>query len=251
MLSQLKKLIRKALAARSLELRKTMPAVTLEPLKLALALYSARGKGITILQAGAGDGISHDPIYRYLERISSRAILVEPNPLAFERLKKAYAGQAKVTLVQAAIGERDGEAHLYRVKSTGQPDVEEVLITSFYREHLEHYGIGPERIERITVPCRTLSSLLAEQGLDTVDLLQIDVEGYDAAIVRMALDMRVLPGCIGFEHFHLTRPDRMPLFDLLQSRGYLVCYDDWNILALSGPLLEQFLQDPFPAAARA
>jgi len=230
-----------------------MPAITLEPVKLILALYSARGKGITILQAGACDGTTNDPIYQHLQQISSRAILVEPNPYAFERLKQAYAGRANVTLVQAAIGERDGEAHLYRVKSTGQPDAPgdwALQIASFYREHLELHGKRPEQIEQITVPCRTLSSLLAELGLDTVDLLQIDAEGFDATIVHMALNMPVLPGCINFEHVHLRGPDRKPLFDLLQSRGYLVGYDEWNILALQGPLLEKLLQNPLVAAAR-
>ena len=89
------------------------------------------------------------------------------------------------------------------------------------------------------MPCRSLPSLVAELGLTRIDLLQIDAEGFDAAVVRMALKMPVRPGCINFEHLHLSKADRQPLFDLLKANGYLLGYDDWNILAVQTPLLER------------
>jgi hypothetical protein len=107
-----------------------------------------------------------------------------------------------------------------------------------------------DEIQRISVPCRTLSSLMTEMGVDEVDLLQIDAEGFDAAIVRMALSMPDLPRCINFEHIHLTSSDRKSIFNLLNSKGYLVAYGDWDILALQKPLLEQFLQGPSLASSQ-
>jgi hypothetical protein len=112
-------------------------------------------------------------------------------------------------------------------------------VASFFREHIERHGKKPHEIERITVPCRSLSSLVAELGLTKIDLLQIDAEGFDAAVVRMALKMPVRPDCINFEHMHLCRADRQPLFDLLKTNGYLLGYDAWNILALKLPMLEE------------
>ena len=140
-----------------------------------------------------------------------------------------------MTLIQTAIGERDCEAYLYRVKKTGEM-VSEVDLTlqlaSFYREHVERHVKEPDQIERITVPCRSLSSLVAELDLTRIDLLQVAAEGFDAAVVRMALKMPVRPTCINFEHRHLKPSDRKPLFDLLTANDYLLGYDDWNILAL-------------------
>ena len=53
-----------------------------------------------------------------------------------------------MTLIQAAIGEQDGKAYLYRVKKTAK-DVSEVdpslQIASFYREHLERHAINPTK----------------------------------------------------------------------------------------------------------
>jgi len=224
-----------------LEIRRSRPAVTLEPLDLVLALFDARGEEITILQVGACDGVNNDPIYHHVVKGFTRAILVEPNPFAFARLQKTYAGLPKVTLIQTAIGEHDGEAHLYRVKNSNQMDSEGLSfqVASFYPEHLERHGHKPHDIERISVPCRSLQSLVAELGLPKIDLLQVDAEGFDAAVVRMALKMPVRPDCINFEHVHLRAVDRKPLFDLLKTNGYLLGYDASNIFALQMPLLER------------
>ena len=175
-------------------------------------------------------------------RDSTRTILIEPNPFAFARLQKTYAGMPNVALIQTAIADHDGETQLYRVRNTGKSDSEVDLslqVASFYKKHLEHHGRKAHEIEQITVPCRSLPSLVAELGLTRIDLLQIDVEGFDAAVVRMALKMPVRPDCINFEHLHLSKADRQPLFDLLKANGYLLGYDDWNILAVQTPLLER------------
>lgn len=142
-------------------------------------------------------------------------------------------------LIQTAIGEQDGEANLYRTKRTDKKSSEldwVVEIASFYREHLEQHGLKADEIERISVPCRSLSSLAAELGLSKIDLLQIDAEGFDAAVVRMALKLAVRPDCINFEHVHLSTADRKPLFEMLKASGYLLSYDDENLLALRASL---------------
>ncbi len=219
------------------EVRRTLPAATLEPLHLVLDSYYARGEEVTILQVGACDGITNDPIRQYVTRGSTRAILIEPNPFAFARLKKNYEGLPNVTLLQTAIGDKDGEAHLYRIKknATDSETDQTLQVASFYEKHLMHHGKKSHEIERITVPCRSLASLVAELGLTKIDLLQIDAEGFDAAVVRMALNMPVQPECINFEHIHLKKADRQPLFDDLKAHGYLLGYDDWNILARQTP----------------
>lgn len=224
------------------EIRRCLPVITLEPLDLLLANHSHFGEGITIVQVGACDGVTNDPIWHALTRPSNRAILIEPNPLAFARLKAAYVDNPNITCIQAAIGQQDGEAYLYRVKLSGSSDAsadQSLQISSFYKEHLEKHGRKGDDIERITVPCRTLPSLLSEFGVKKVDLLQIDAEGFDAAVVRMAMEMPAKPNCINFEHIHLKGPDRKPLFKLLDNNNYLLSYDEWNILAMQRSLLSR------------
>jgi FkbM family methyltransferase len=224
------------------EIRRRLPAITLEPLDLLLDTFSAREKPVTIVQVGACDGIMRDPIHAQVSKDSTRAILIEPNPYAFARLQSLHADRPNVTLVKAAIGETDGEAYLYRVKKIDEADSEVDLtlgIASFYKEHLEHHGKKAHEIERITVACRSLPSLVSELGLTKIDLLQIDAEGFDAAVVRMAMKLPVRPDCINFEHVHLAGRDRQPLFDLLKDNGYALNYDAWNILALQKTAFQQ------------
>jgi FkbM family methyltransferase len=235
--------LRRLIGIAPLEIRRWLPAISLEPLDLVLANYAARGKMLNIVQVGACDGITNDPIFHHIANGLARAILVEPNPLAFDRLQKNYRDLHNVTLVPSAIGAQDGEAQLYRIKKTGKADSEvdsSLQLASFFREHLERHAVKPELIERITVPCRSLSSLVDEFALNTIDLLQIDAEGFDAAVVRMALTMPVRPNCINFEHKHLKPADRRSLFDLLESNDYLLSYDEWNILALQSKSLAEF-----------
>jgi hypothetical protein len=80
---------------------------------------------------------------------------------------------------------------------------------------------------------------LAEFDFSSIDLLQIDAEGFDAEIVRMALRIPEAPACIHFEHKHLSKADREPLFNELKANNYLLGYDAWNILAVRTPLVEK------------
>jgi FkbM family methyltransferase len=224
------------------EIRPRMPAMTLNPLSLMLMNYEAKGKPVTVIQVGACDGIQCDPINDYLKKGFMRAVLLEPNPYAFVQLEKNYTGVKNVTLVQAAVAEEDGEADFYRIKAgtEGRQKGTDILYSSFSRDLLALHTANSEGIERIKVPCRSLVSLVTEFGFDHIDLLQVDAEGFDATIVRMALKLSSLPSCIHFEHTHIRSKDRVLFLGELQERDYLLSYDDLDILAVQRRLLEQW-----------
>jgi FkbM family methyltransferase len=221
---------------------KIVPDQTLYALSLVLAYYRIRGETVTIVQVGACDGVeTDDPIRDFIYLGKTRSILIEPNPVAFALLQKTYAGVPGVTLVQAAISDKDGEAFLYRVKdgdTRGTKKNPLLGISSFDRNHLTKRHIPDDQIERLTVPCRTLAGLVAEFGLTKIDLLQIDVEGYDAEVVRMALAMPVRPECIECEHNNLPPAVRGPMFARLEAENYLVATNTWNLVALQKDVLE-------------
>lgn len=245
MQARLKQFIKRWLTQTPYDVRLHLPEATLQPLALLLAAF-ARGERIsTILQVGACDGSTNDPLRHYLQVARVRAVLIEPNPYAFARLQTAYAGIENVTLLQAAIADEDGETDLYRVKKLAGPESEvdlDLQVSSFYREHLVRHGKRPQDIEKIRVATRTLRSLVNEFDIERVDLLQIDAEGFDAAVVRMAMGMDVQPDCISFEHFHLRDEERRPIFALLRRNGYLLGYDTYNILAIRSSVMEQLKQ---------
>ena len=88
-------------------------------------------------------------------RYSTRTILIEPNPFAFARLQKTYAGMPNVALIQTAIADHDGEAQLYRVRNTGKSDSEVDLslqVASFYKNTLSITAGRPTRLSKSPCP---------------------------------------------------------------------------------------------------
>src|SRR5947209_5761746 len=70
------------------------------------ALYLQR-PDLIVVQVGAYDGNSGDPLHRFISRHQVRGILVEPQPLIFRRLQATYSGRTNLTLVNAAVTARD------------------------------------------------------------------------------------------------------------------------------------------------
>ena len=73
-----------------------------------------RGAGFTVLQIGANDGVSLDPLSSLVRKHGWSGVLVEPNPVNFEKLQQTYANQPQVRLERAAITTHDGTVTLYR-----------------------------------------------------------------------------------------------------------------------------------------
>src|SRR5438105_9075877 len=67
----------------------------------------------TAVQIGAFDGDENDPLADALVRYGWRAVLVEPQADPAEALRNRYGNNPDVTVVQAAIGDTDGQRILY------------------------------------------------------------------------------------------------------------------------------------------
>jgi hypothetical protein len=66
-----------------------------------------------------------------------------------------------------------------------------------------------------------------------IGFLQVDTEGYDAEVVRMAMQLESPPAYINFENVHLPGgPGLDALFEQLKAAGYLWIHDKWNTLAV-------------------
>ena len=60
----------------------------------------------------------------------------------------------------------------------------------------------------------------------TIDLLQIDVEGYDYEIIKMIDFERVKPLIIHFEHGHLPIEQFEECLEVLIKQGYAISVED-------------------------
>lgn len=187
---------------------------------------------VTFMQVGAFDGVSGDPIHEYVTRYDWAGLLIEPQPYYFQRLQDTYADQEGISLFQGAVARNEGHKTLYVVDNPEADDLPDWAgqIASFDRDTLlshaaERGGSIPDleaRIHQETVRVMHPMNLLKQSDLLGVDIIQIDVEGFDAEVVLM-LDLNAIqPRIIHFEHKHLTPGDYNAAVEFLTSHGYRI-----------------------------
>ena len=196
-------------------------------LDFALAQRVALSDDFYFVQIGAFDGRTDDPLFGWVQAYRWRGLLVEPQPRYFSRLRENYEGIEGLEFRQAAVGTRRETRTLYTVAA--EPGVPEWagLLASFERDVLvSHRPFLPgidDLVREEPVECIPINELLQEAESDHVDLLLIDVEGYDHELVR-ALDIeRFSPSIIQFEHVHLSTDQHDACLDRLIAHGYRVC----------------------------
>ena len=169
-----------------------------------LYLQLARSTEFRFVQIGACDGISFDPIHPFVTRNHARlrGLVIEPLPDLFVQLQHNYRNYPRIVAVNCAIHNTEKQMTLHRVdpaRTDGLPEWAKG-IASFSRRHHELSGTPSDVIVSETVACTTLADLLEAHQFSSLDLLQIDTEGYDSEII-LGIDYRVLtPTIIRFEH---------------------------------------------------
>ncbi len=79
-------------------------------------------------------------------------------------------------IVHCAVGERDAEQVTFFANARGSLSTLDAAQETRWRTHYGEYFSG---FEEQRVPMRTISSLLSEHGITHVDVLSLDVEGYE------------------------------------------------------------------------
>lgn len=141
----------------------------------------------TIVDAGAHIGMASILFARRFP--FARVIAVEPEPSNFAALVRNVAHYENVTPVRAALWNNDGEITL------GSSDA--------------HPKGAFQIVENgdMRVPAITMDTLMRETGIETIDLLKVDIEGAEkevfaacdwikkVRIIAIELHDRIRPGC--------------------------------------------------------
>lgn len=204
-------------------------------LDMVISHYRIDHPDVRYLQVGAFDGVSGDPIYPLIERHGLKGILIEPQKDAFDRLKMNYARFSQFHLVNAAVAGQDGFATLFRVHQDAHGPDWLHQIASFDRNVVMRHAHMVPNLESMIVTeqvrCMTFKTLLAEVGIDRVDLLQIDAEGRDAELLALFDIPARRPPIVHFEHKHLSLEDHEKSIGLLVGQGYRITASGSNTLA--------------------
>ena len=208
------------------------------------------GSDFTVVQIGANDGITQDPINKFIKRDKWNGVLLEPQKYVFETfLKRTYSKHSNLKLINAAIGDKDGSAAIYKIGfsnsrwATGlttfnKPTLEKAFESGHVARNCAKEGISIPKdaakhiIEEEVKVISSESILNYTSNSRPIDLLMIDAEGFDYEVIKL-FDISVArPGLIIFEHGHLSASDYSACSDLLAINDYVFRKDGPNTVAI-------------------
>ena len=181
--------------------------------------------GGVFVDIGANAGLFSLGMARFMQ--SGALIAVEPQPRLFERLTANLeqlnasslpnGRSVKTHLFNLAIGPDEGTLHLSVPEQLGQASA----------HHLQDAA-------QMTVPMKPLQAVLEAAGVEHIDVLKIDVEGFeDKALLPFfeTAPAHLWPKAIVIEHCH---KDRWVLDcqSALEARGYVLEHADRTNLML-------------------
>lgn len=180
---------------------------------------------VRFLQIGAYDGVSTDPLRKYIERCNWRGVLVEPQPHCAEKLRTLYQHNPNIHVVEAAVDAQPGSRNLYTVDTENLPTWTGGL-ASFDRDNvLRHAELVPglaDKIKTLSVPCKTFNDIIAQLGVSTIDLLQMDVEGADGLLLSLFPFEKHQPAIVQWEIKNLSIAEQEAALTRLTSFGYKI-----------------------------
>jgi FkbM family methyltransferase len=143
-----------------------------EDLRL-LRIFGAQSHGVCV-EVGAYDGLTGSATWAFEQR-HWRTILIEPIPELSEQIRRNRTG----TLFPAAAGPENGTITIRRAH--GDPAISAVN-PGRWQKNL--YELRQESWDELVVPQFTLNHMLAETGIEKLDFITIDVEGYELAVLQ-------------------------------------------------------------------
>ena len=112
--------------------------------------------------------------------LGGRVVAVEPQPALVRVLRLLYGRDHQVSIVAAAIGEREGTLPL--LLNLVNPTISTASEMFIANARAAHSFRGEQWGERIEVPATTIDALVRAYGVPR--LVKIDIEGHEAEAVR-------------------------------------------------------------------
>jgi len=192
-----------------------------------LEFQYARTRRFFFVTVGAFDGLTNDPISRFIRTHGCEGILIEPQPAIYQRLHENLKQFHRFTLLNAAVDEVSGSRPIYYVPPgiEGLPDWT-AQITSFSLEHVKKHetdvpGLSAF-IKEETIPTISFNDLLGRYHIRSLDVLQIDAEGMDGQMLEWFPFERLKPCVLHYETTHMSAAEHERVRARLRSFGYAV-----------------------------
>ena len=167
------------------------------------------------LAIGSHDGEFGEWVCPTLDNLT-KTILVEASTPQFTKLTENYKDFSNVGLIQNLVTTDGFKVEFFEGGKGYTNSVKENVIRSWEKEE-----INSNLRESISI-----NDLINQISPDKkLDWLHLDIEGYDAEILK-AVNVELLPNFIIFEHNNLLMEDKLRLENYLIDLGYYLNRDD-------------------------
>lgn len=201
----------------------------------ALKQLAAKHRTVRFLNIGANDGVSGDPLREFIITRKWQGLLVEPVDFVFARLQTAYANLPGVQCANVAIADHSGTIPFWFVRKNEVMPPGTDQLSSLSRDQIvKHADIFPGLESFVVsrdIPCSTVTDLQKKHGMQKLDLVFIDTEGFDYEVVKQLDLANNPPELIIYEEVHLPEADKTACRELLQKAGYSVQHDSYDGIA--------------------
>ena len=182
---------------------------------------------VFFVQVGSNDGVQGDPIHDLI--ISHKnwsGIFIEPIDFCFQRLRNNYGVDERFVFENVAIGTERGTKAFYYVSEKARRDLDlpywHDQLGSFDKSHITR-ALGEQMLPYVVeedVECLPLQDVLDRNGVETIDLVHIDTEGFDYKVLSQLDLRRYQPSIILFEHHLLPQEEFAQARNQLRDAGY-------------------------------
>jgi len=175
------------------------------------------GESTLIASFGLGEDVSFEDAV--VGRYGCRVVGFDPTPRSLQYMA-SRAPTPRFAHHPYALADQDGVMEFCAPPGQAADQVSASAVASY----------APDSCGRFTVPCRTLASALAVAGESRVDVLKLDVEGAEYAVLDMAARQGWLAGVqqllVEFHHFlpGLHADQTRASLRLLRGLGYEVAW---------------------------
>jgi len=199
-----------------------------------LILTAANRSGLRVVQVGANDGVTNDPVFSLFQKFARSALLIEPQSSLIPRLRDNYTGfKGDVMIENVAISADEGILTLFELtEAVGKryhaaTGFNPTGIAANRREHLASHLVEYDIIDADElssairshdVPSMPLHRILESNGISDFDFLQVDTEGADWLVLQTLGDHR--PPAIHFEWVHLEPDDWSDCREWVRANDY-------------------------------
>lgn len=236
----------RSLAARSFSARQKstirsladrVGAYARRPVEVLVEDLIVRDGARTFLEIGANDGYLSDPLNLAIFRHGLTGTFVEPQSNYFRELQKTYHGFDGLQFLQCAVAAEKGAMTMYTLDcSSGRLPGWAQGVGTLSRRQIQKFGDQIANIELYIrsdqVQCVTVPELLARAESSDPDILVVDAEGFDHAILSQFDFARLSTKLVIYETESMSAENIAGLTRAFEANGFATFEEGQDTVAV-------------------